>query len=103
VRPTAFVDEWPEKDRLLAEALTHYEESAHCPGCGQLKSKAWDEDSAGSWGAENTITCHACAAQQEKQKERGTKDAKPGELRFVTLDEKSLKIAKARKKAQGNQ
>ena len=90
-----FVEEWPEKDRLLAEALTHFEDTAHCSGCGQLKSKAWDPDSAWEVG---TVECYACKAHQDDKTE-----SKPGELRFLSLDEKSMRIAKARKKTREGQ
>lgn len=86
------VDEWPEKDRLLAESLIHFEETAHCSGCGQLRSKAWDEDSAWDMG---TVHCRAC----EKQADDSEK-VEPGDLRFLELDEKSTRIKKARNKAR---
>lgn len=94
MRPSEFVDGWSEKDRLLAEALTHFEDTAHCGGCGQLKSKAWDDDSAWEIG---TVTCHACKTQQNDKTET---DA--GKLKYLSLDEKSMRIAKARRKAQEN-
>lgn len=90
-----FVEEWPEKDRLLAEALIHFEDTAHCSGCGQLKSQAWDEDSTWDTG---TVTCYACKAQAEDKTETD-----PGVLKYMVLDEKSTRIIKARRKAREGQ
>ncbi|KHS54179.1 hypothetical protein [Brevibacterium linens] len=96
VRPTELV-EWGERDRVLAEALIEFEENAYCPGCGQLKSKAWDPASEGSWDFA-TIHCYACAHNDGHAQDAN--DKTPGELRFMTLDEKSVKIAKARARAR---
>jgi hypothetical protein len=60
-----------------------------------LKSKAWDPDSAWEVG---TVECYACKSHQDDKTE-----SKPGELRFLSLDEKSMRIAKARKKAREGQ
>lgn len=95
-RPTEFV-EWGERDRVLAEALIEFEESAYCPGCGQLKSKAWDEASSGSWDMA-TVHCYACEHKDGKGKD--SEDPSPGDLQFMTLDEKSMRIVKARMKAR---
>lgn len=82
------MDEWSEKDRVLAEALIEFEENAHCPGCGQLRSKAWD-DSTDGWWEMSKVHCYACEAQQVAE-ERSSKSAdkgEPGDLPFITLDD----------------
>ena len=91
--------EWGERDRVLAEALIEFEENAYCPGCGQLKSKAWDSASEGSWDFA-TVQCYACAHNEGQSKD--SSDRTPGELKFMTLDEKAVKIARVRKKAREN-
>lgn len=82
---------------MLAEALIEFEENANCPGCGQLKSKAWDPASSGSWDYA-TVHCHACEHKDSKAKE--SEDQSPGDLQFMTLDEKSMRIVQARAKAR---
>lgn len=82
---------------MLAEALIEFEENAYCPGCGQLKSKAWDPASGGAWDFA-TVDCYACAHSDGQAQD--SSDKTPGELRFMTLDEKSVRIAKAREKAR---
>jgi Zn ribbon nucleic-acid-binding protein len=96
VRPTVLVEEWDERDRVLAEALIEYEANAFCPGCGQLKSKAWDEDTADSWQHE-TVKCSACAGHETLSKNE--KEPEPGELKFLSLNEDDVRRAKARKNA----
>ena len=96
VRPTVLVEEWDERDRVLAEALIEYEANAFCPGCGQLKSKAWDEDTSESWQHE-TVKCFACEGHETLSKNE--KDREPGELKFLTVDEANVKARKARKNA----
>ena len=96
VRPTVLVEEWDERDRVLAEALIEFEANAFCPGCGQLRSKAWDEDTSGSW-QHDTVTCHACAGQETLSK--SSNEPEPGELRFLTVNEDDVKRAKARRNA----
>ena len=93
VRPTVLVEEWDERDRVLAEALIEYEETAFCPGCHQPRSKAWDEATAGSW-QHDTIKCYACEGQEQLSK--GSNDPEPGELRFLTVNEDDVKRARAR-------
>lgn len=82
---------------MLAEALIEFEENAYCPGCGQLKSKAWDEDTAGSW-QHSTVQCYACA--DHAALEKGSTEAEPGVLRFMTLNEADMRRARARKNAK---
>lgn len=86
MRPSVFVEEWPEKDRLLAEALVQFEESAHCPGCGQLKSRAWDDRTDGYWEQESA-TCHGCAAveQARDSAEKTGEKSEAGTLNFLVL------------------
>lgn len=96
VRPTVLVEEWDERDRVLAEALIEYEEAAFCPGCGQLKSKAWDEDTSGSW-QHAKIKCFACEGHEQAQKNDTEPEA--GELKFLSLNEDDVRRAKARKNA----
>lgn len=96
MRPTVLVEEWQERDRVLAEALIEFEENAYCPSCRQLKSKAWNEDTAGSW-QHSTITCYACA--DHAALESNSNDPEPGVLRFMTLNEDDMKRAQARKNA----
>lgn len=79
---------------MLAEALIEFEETANCPGCGQLKSKAWDKTSAGAWEVVTDITCYACAANTEGSK--ALPEPEPGELRFLAFNEDDHKRAKKR-------
>lgn len=77
--------------------MIEFEENAYCPGCGQLKSKAWDPASEGAWDFAS-VNCYACAHNEGNSQDAA--DKTPGELRFMTLDEKSVRIAKARSKAR---
>lgn len=90
------MDEWGERDRVLAEALIEFEENATCPKCGQLRSKAWDEDTKGSW-EHSQVKCYACAGHEEKSKDEG--EPGPGVLKFLTLNEDDMRRAKARRDA----
>lgn len=90
------MNEWEERDRVLAEALIEFEANAHCPGCGQLRSKAWDEDTAGSW-EHDSVKCFACETQDKKKST--TEEPEPGALQFMTLNEDDVRRAKARKTA----
>lgn len=73
-----------------------YEANAFCPGCGQLKSKAWDEDTSDSWQHE-TVKCFACEGHEQAQK--NDSEPEPGELKFLSLNEDDVRRAKARKNA----
>lgn len=79
---------------MLAEALIEFEENACCPGCGQLKSKAWDKASAGAWEVVTDVTCYACAANEQQSK--ALSEPEPGELRFLAFNEEDHKRAKKR-------
>lgn len=76
---------------MLAEALTEYESSSFCGGCGQLKSEAWHDDTAGSW-ERATIKCHACAADAA-----ATSPLAPGELPYLKLNQKDVEQARKRR------
>jgi hypothetical protein len=79
---------WTVRDRTLAEALVEYE-GGSCPGCGQPKSKAWNEKTDGWWGQES-VTCYSCKAAEEQReitKKQAGEDEKPGRLTFMSLDE----------------
>ncbi|MCT2357085.1 hypothetical protein M3G54_01735 [Brevibacterium casei] len=82
---------------MLAEALIEFEENAYCPGCGQLKSKAWDPASEGSWDFGH-VQCYACAHKESAP--NNADDRTPGQVQFMTLDEKAVRVAKAREKAR---
>lgn len=96
VRPTVLVEQWDERDRVLAEALIEYEANAFCPGCGQLRSKAWDEDTSGSWQHEK-LKCFACEGHEQANKNGN--EPEPGELKFLSLNEADVARMKARKNA----
>lgn len=76
--------------------MIEFEENAYCPGCGQLKSKAWDEATAGSW-QHSSVTCYACAGHADLQKKSTEPD--PGVLRFLTVNEDDVRRNRARKNA----
>lgn len=96
MKPTEFI-EWGERDRVLAEALIEFEDTAYCPGCGQLKSEAWDPASQGAWDYQ-TIHCYSCEHKDKQAKQND--DATPGELKVLAVDHKSVKISRARMKAR---
>lgn len=52
---------WPEADRLLALALTAYEDLT-CSGCGQPITESMDPDLADFWTTMPPAQCHACVA-----------------------------------------
>ncbi|WP_240373045.1 hypothetical protein [Brevibacterium zhoupengii] len=79
---------------MLAEALIEFEDTAHCPNCHQLKSKAWDKTSTGAWEVVTDVTCYACAANEQQSKP--LPDPEPGELRFLAFNEEDHKRAKKR-------
>ncbi|MFC5425602.1 hypothetical protein ACFPLA_08600 [Brevibacterium otitidis] len=86
------LQEWGERDRVLAEALIEFDSTAHCPGCGQLRSKAWDPDTAGAWETHEDVTCYACAhtAEQQKKKKSNDDEPTPGQLTYVSLNEEDV-------------
>ncbi|WP_186293217.1 hypothetical protein [Brevibacterium aurantiacum] len=45
-----------------------------------------------------TVHCYACEHKDDKGKD--SEDPSPGDLQFMTLDEKSMRIVKARMKAR---
>lgn len=78
---------WTARDRTLAEALLEYEDS-FCPGCGQPKSKAWNDKTDGWWEQES-LHCFACEMIENQRKiaEKSDKESEPGELTYMTLDD----------------
>ena len=70
---------WLLADRLLAVALTEYEDGL-CSGCGQPRDRAWNDDMVGMYEP-HTGTCAACLAMAEHEElhKRG-----PGEHRYVS-------------------
>lgn len=98
VRPTVLLQEWGERDRVLAEALIEFDATAHCPGCGQLRSKAWDPDTAGAWETHEDVTCYACAHTAEQKK--NDDDPKPGQLTYVALNDEDVARAKKIRQAR---
>lgn len=66
------------KDRLLAMALTAYED-AICPSCGQPRDRSWNEDMEGFYEA-HRVTCQGCLALHL---ERDGQPVKPAEHLFV--------------------
>ena len=82
---------------MLAEAFTEYETNAFCSGCGQHKSKAWNEDTAGSWERKH-VTCYACQASAQN-----TTPLEPGQLGYMSLNEKDYQQSvKRREFLEGN-
>jgi hypothetical protein len=72
---------WTEVDRLLALALTIYEDGL-CPGCGQPKRMAMDPDLAEEWTSAHPWRCGGCMALSRAAK-RNEKDDHPHALRYV--------------------
>lgn len=70
---------WTEIDRLLATALTVYEDSLH-PDCGHPRDLTGNPDSEG-WFVTKTWTCQACAALARYRDEE--KDRTDGEVVYV--------------------
>lgn len=63
---------WQPTDRMLATALTLYEQSL-CPGCGQPREDCWND--ANAWEM-HTTTCGSCAVLERDREE--TKSPAPG-------------------------
>jgi hypothetical protein len=59
---------WRLADRLLAQALTVYEDSL-CPECGHDRARAWSPDSEGHWEVA-VHHCLACERGAQARKER---------------------------------
>lgn len=93
------MEEWPERDRALAQALIDYEATAFCPRCHQLKSIAYDEVSDGAWELSKTVHCYACADMEEQEKDLD--EPEPGELRSLKLNKEDIKQARLALKRKG--
>jgi hypothetical protein len=69
---------WAHRDRVMAVALTMYEDSLH--PCGHPKDVAFNPDMDGWYEAE-PLTCQACAAVDSYN--QGREKPEPGEVLFV--------------------
>lgn len=67
---------WSDVDRMLAMALTAYEDSV-CPGCGQPLSTAHGDDNVGRFEVVEDI-CHGCEAL-EANRESNKDNHYPGQ------------------------
>lgn len=67
-----------------------------CPGCGQLKAHAWDEESDGHWERVNDVTCYACAAEQRAANDdrEAKREVPPGELSYLVFNREDFERAK---------
>lgn len=72
---------WGETDFLLTMALEAHEASLCAGGCGQYADVAHDDDADGWFEADDSVQCHACAAQQRLEKESETRE--PGAMIHV--------------------
>lgn len=72
---------WRPKDRLLALALTAYEDGL-CPHCGQPRDRAWNEDMEGYYTA-HRATCQGC---QARHLETDAHKVGPSEVVWVSDD-----------------
>lgn len=91
---------WSDRDRALAQALIDYEESSFCPGCHQLKSKAFDPASEGEWELDVVAKCYACETLEGKNKDEA-EEPLPGELQSLVLNEEGFKRAKLAEEKRG--
>ena len=71
---------WSERDALLAQALTAYEEML-CSGCGNSMHETMDPDHQQDWIAPLPMRCHACTAIAARAKAYAETDF-PSALRF---------------------
>lgn len=74
---------WTDTDRVLTEALAHYERSL-CPDCHQPGWIAFDPDTNGWYEVDATTVCEACAARERWAEDH--KDTEPGQKISVILD-----------------
>lgn len=96
---------WSEVDRLLALALTIYEDSV-CPGCGQMRKYSMDGDLLHEWTVPTPDRCGSCAAI-EAAAERARKDYdQPGSMRYLPMlkagwEDRKAEAVKARSTSSG--
>lgn len=75
---------WTSRDWALTVALQSYEDDL-CPGCGQPRTYAFDEDASGRYGV-HSATCNACASLDRATAARGEKNPPPGQRQYVVPD-----------------
>lgn len=73
---------WTRADSILQLALTTHEDGL-CPGCGQPRDRAWNDDMADLYHA-HTVTCLACKVRYEDGP--GRSERTPADHTFVTDD-----------------
>jgi hypothetical protein len=90
---------WSEVDRLLALALTLYEDGL-CSGCGQPKRLTMDPDLADEWTTTDPFVCAGCVTLSVIAKQNKDADH-PHSMRYVLGMSQGWEQRKAAKVAEG--
>lgn len=90
----------PEVDRLLALALSLYEDS-RCPGCGQALHESMDPDLLDEWTTMHPVRCGACTALgRAAENDADQKREHPGALRRIVGLREGWQARKAERVAE---
>ncbi|WP_104087040.1 hypothetical protein [Arthrobacter sp. GMC3] len=76
---------WTDRDRVMALALTLYEDGL-CSGCGLHHSVTHGDENVGRWEANSENICHGCEPI-DAAKDADKKDTYPGQkLTLIEAD-----------------